>query len=654
MSGPIDLVRLLAPLMFALMLSSACAPPEPAQRPGPSIAAPAAVASVASRSDLDAEQARARADALVQTLQLGEYGNDDDVRRRAASLGLDEALARRLVTALTRTCLEAKDATAKACSRFDILEGRPDATLDALIAFLGETGDPRGPTPTARLLVRLHTAGSVGAKMALDELLDRRMTSSYPVCAPPSAAEIAASAASLADFVVVEASPSQTGGAASLVPRSPRPGELADLAYFYASIAGAEAPVGSLEEDAAAPALEEGAEPLGARERLRVAMHEALATGALDDHAWLARRYLESLGFPNRIRLHEERDARWGGGGYAYVMRDLALTLELLGRPREAEALYRRANPGGGACGTSVESVRRTQIEGVIRTAEAGRGCRAVVAERLFSVALDLRKSYGTRRLTEAGFDVARLYRGALLTLGRRDAAALATAFATDARLGPAARARLDRLGPEDWATRTRAIAGHAAESKKASISDLIAIARRGPTADRINAIEVIGELIEDHGYDACVGFIGWGSFSSRMERDVPSLMHACDTRLTTAEADKVVDDLAPLARSSDPELRAALAATLGRAGRPRSRSALAALARDTFTRGGELCRTDAAGVSRCGPNRPVRQAAEDAIARLDETEKRRAEERARALETPARDRLDSLRALRALVRRNR
>src|SRR4051812_22472345 len=92
----ISVRSLLAPLGLALVLGRGCAPVEAPQGPGLVVAAPVlAPAPSAAEPELDAGQARARADALVQTHHRGEYGNDEAARRRAAGLGLDEAVARR-------------------------------------------------------------------------------------------------------------------------------------------------------------------------------------------------------------------------------------------------------------------------------------------------------------------------------------------------------------------------------------------------------------------------------------------------------------------------------------------------------------------------------------------------------------------------------
>src|SRR5262249_6029068 len=141
-------------------------------------------------------------------------------------------------------------------------------------------------------------------------------------------------------------------------------------------------------------------------------------------------------------------------------------------------------------CGTSVSSYRDGQIEGVIRTVERLRGCRAVATERLFSV--DRAGPYGAERLAKSGFDVARLYTGALLTLGRDDAAETQRLLQALPSRAPEALARAARLGPEAWATRVRAIAGYADAAGRAGIDRLLEIAEQGGARDRALAIDMI------------------------------------------------------------------------------------------------------------------------------------------------------------------
>ncbi|MFY0541563.1 hypothetical protein [Nannocystis pusilla] len=163
-------------------------------------------------------------------------------------------------------------------------------------------------------------------------------------------------------------------------------------------------------------------------DRLAAAAGDAKARGDVVGLVQHGRAYLARLGFPGPVNGRAESHWAWGGARYSYVFRDLALGAELLGDPTLAGQLYRRADPGGGMCGTSVSYRWSEQVRGAIRSAERAGDCRVAVAERLLDVdgprdmypkpAPDS-MDYGPARLAAAGFDVARLYRGALLTAGR-------------------------------------------------------------------------------------------------------------------------------------------------------------------------------------------------------------------------------------------
>ena len=582
------------------------------------------------------EEAHGTAARLIEETHVSEYTNDEATRKHAALAGLDERSTRRLAQAIAAPCLAVIDGSDKACIAFDVLAGKRDKTLETLVAYLGDIAETKGYTPTMRLLVRLGARGSTQAEMALEEILERRMLAMQGACVAPSAAERETSKSELGDFVIVEPGAVQSKGtsATGAVARSlrkPTASELDDLAYFLAAVSTSGKTLATLEEDRSARALPANAPDLAVRADLRKKVHAALAEGDLETHALLARRYLETLGYPGKIRVAEEGDERWGGHGFSYVMRDLARTDEILGRLEEASTLYRRANPGGGVCGTSSGSMTANQIEAMVRTAEETSGCRTVVAERLYSVALDRKGVYGTPRLAAAGFDVAKLYRAALLTLGRDKELALEQTFAADAQLGQPALGRLRSRGTEAWATRTRAVAGYGALLGKSAFPALQNMAEHGFAEDRLLAISTLGKLAEDHGNDACLGFGGWGGGDSRMSREVDALSHTCATKLAPADTDDLVKRLAVLGANPDPGLREAVAIALGRSGAKSAVPVLTKLARDTYSTGGKYCVEASDRPEVCGPDRPVRRAAEEGLELVKKAESERAEERARA-----------------------
>lgn len=614
------------------LLAASCGAPAGSTHPRQAIpiAALPSASAVASAAPPPADPLPSAAEALtiakelVARAKLQDYLVDDDDLVRARGVGLDEARARTLVEAMAAACLASRADGDEVCA--SLTSGKDEdlgKTFATLVTYLGEASDPLPlGSRTVTLLVRLHARGAWQAGMALDHLLARRFAATRGACVAPTKEELDRAAASLADFVVV-APDRSVKGAPKWIARRPTESELADLAYFYASIATNGPPVGESVEDVSAIAPKPDEAALAERKKQRDEMKLALLDGDLARHASLADRYLKSLGYPGPIRAAEDRDARWGGAGFSFVLRDAARSAELLGKLELAADLYRRAAPGGGMCGTSNASRRDDQIEGTIRTAEASSGCRAVVAEHLF--ATDLRAETGPKRLADAGFDVERLYRGALLTVHRGDHAVLVQAIAAVPSLSQAATDRLTRLGDEAWSTRVRAIPGYADTARKKGIETLLAIAEGGAGSDRAEAVSAIGRLAQDRGYEPCAksGF-GWGVGSSDGARAIGSVMHACEGSLDATEMQKLVRRLAALRSDADPALRVAVARSLGETGSPAARSALRDLARDKVDVGGEVCRSRNGGPSVCQPNRPVRIAAEEALEAIDEAEANR------------------------------
>jgi hypothetical protein len=606
----------------ALLLALAgCAAPRPVAPPVAEVqAAPPPVAAPAEPEDPAPPDPLGRGRALVSAWKEAPW---DDAEKRSAlarTLGASEAELRALLRHLARGCLAETDGASPGCKEIGLGGASPAAeVLPTVIELLGEVADPAPRvSPAVRLLRRLDKRGVWMASRALDRVLGRR---DAPACAPPGAAEIAAARQALGDFAIAEGP----------APRWPTKEELDDLAYLSASFAGAGPPVGSFVEEYTSPPLPEGHPDRAAREAFDVEMQAALLDGDAERHLRAAEAYLRTLGYPERIRIPEETSAHWGGAHASYVLRDAAMSAEILGRDELAEGLYRRANPGGGMCGTSIEATRAEQMRAVVRTASRARGCRAAAPELLY--ALDDRdRVYGPPRLAAAGFDVPRLYRAALLTLGRDDPAALKAAFAALPARAAEAVARVDRHGPEAWATRVRAIPGYADTARGASLDRLLAIAEHGLAPEREEAITAFSHLAYDHGWDPCVptrlGQV-YGTVGSS-DRAVGGLMDRCETRLPRAVVEAAVRRLSPLAKDPDPRVRQAVAEAFGRLGSPLGRPALKLLAADTFDAGGQICSSKNGGPTVCGKNLPVARAAREAEEQLAEADKMRAEQRAR------------------------
>ncbi|APR86200.1 Hypothetical protein A7982_11549 [Minicystis rosea] len=621
---------------IAMIPAAGCAPPPPPAAPQAAIVevvkpAPPPASAPVEEPLPSMEEAMARGRAIAESWNAeARYADEEKRAAWIAKERVDETSTRRLVEALTKPCLAERNREAAACKAAEDTATDAGKAIAALLEVLAEIADP-APLGSAsqRLLVRLDTRGMWQADQGLSRILERRMVASFGSCAPPSAAEIAAARQSLADFAVVAPPAAPARGLAA---RFPTAAELDEIAYFQAIVADAGPAVGSVEEDRSRAPLPKDHPDIAAREQLHDEMRGALLDGEIDHHLRAAEAYLRTLGYPDPLRMAEEGDMRWGGAGVSFVMRDAARSAEVLGRYALAEALYRRPHPGGGMCGTSTASRRDEQIKGIIRAGELRRGCRAVAAERLFAVSLDRHHVYGPERLARAGIDVGRAYAGALYTLGRDDVPELERALkALPTRAGEAL-ARLAQRGPEAWAMRVRAIPGYADTAQRAGLARLLVIAEHGAGTMRGEALEALGWLVEDRGYDPCLETsfgIGWGHASSRLERHVQNVMGICETRVNASSIESTVRRLSALASDPNPEVREAVATTLGRLGAPSARPTLTKLARDPHDVGGQVCTTRGNAPQVCEPNRPIARAARDALEAIQRADALRAKQRA-------------------------
>ena len=460
----------------------------------------------------------------------------------------------------------------------------------ALAELLIDAARYAGTIEAAPALLQLERHGYSGASRTLDRVLARHAGAVATGCAPPSPEEVASTRTQLTDFAVIE----RRGE--DLTARAPTESELEDLAYFYAAIADAGAPVGSSDDVVArlgmpAPtALHRGARngaAAAARKDHLYALSDALETGDLQSGQAHAVAYLESLGYPDRIDGSLEADRTWGGPRFAYVMRDLARISEVVGEVEIAADLYRRATPGGGACGSSVDYRRGKQLRGLIRSEERAGRCQRVVAERLLDWDHDFAdderpaaERYGPARLAEAGWDVQRLYRGALLTRNRgeqRDGIEAALR-ALPSSMAAAALRRLDTMGPEHWEYRVRAAEGLADVAKADAIDPLASTLAVASNDLRGRILEALGDLTVRHWAGPCpegFGTIGMGSFSNVWSRQVSALGHSCETQLDDDAADALARRLVPYLGSGNPAVTRAALETTGSLAAPNSRSVL-------------------------------------------------------------------------------
>jgi hypothetical protein len=406
-----------------------------------------------------------------------------------------------------------------------------------------------GATPAVRLLVRLDELGSFDAERALERVLERRFLLRAPKCVAPTKAAIAAADAELDDFFVLEE---------QKPPRAPTPQERSDLAYFHAAVDGAAGWIGSL---ATVPGqlLQDDHPDVTLRKNLDAELTAALARGDVEEHAKLAPRYLASLGYPGPVRAQE--DAAPGTRGYGDIMRDLARSLEILGRLDEAAALYRLPVPFRGCTMSTLDD--ELQIRGIIRTSEGPSGdCRRSAAMRLYAVDGIRDETYGVEALEAGGYDVARLYRAALATQGRQDADEVKRRLEGSPHAS-AGLTRLTRLGAEPWLKDLRALRGYADAAGAAALDTLLDLAEHGSTDAREEALEALAALADDDGTDPCSSTGGRWRFSG--DRKVRRLSERCETKLPAADSAALATRLAGFAKDPSPQVREHVAA--GRSG---------------------------------------------------------------------------------------
>ncbi|QSQ18861.1 hypothetical protein JY651_26245 [Pyxidicoccus parkwayensis] len=521
----------------------------------------------------------------------------------------------RVLRALLARCL----AENKACKELNGFEKPESEEMERVVKsaqvltwMLGQYGT----TDVLPLLWQLDARGSFDAMRARDALQTRVMTgvlASRP-CAPPSDEEVSRELASLGDFTALRV----RGG--KLVAVRPTPKELEDLAYFLVAVREAGPPVGEVQEPGG-----DWRSPAPANDTLDAAYKELSAArfrGDLQAMDTAARRYLGLLGYPGPLKANEENTYGWHGSRYASVMRELARVQEDVGAFAEAAALNRRASPGDGACGTGVDLVLKDQILAVIRTTEQHSGCRAVVAERLLDMDGELQSEddpspYGPARLREAGFDVARLYRGALVTRHRDIPVGELKQVLSSAKepLRTAALRRLQERGPEAWEKRVQALEGFAAVVQREAVEPLLTLALTSLGGTQHRAVEALGRLVERPGFDPCSGEGGVSGsvIGSSWRRYIPKIGERCATSLKPRERDSVARRLLPLLESKDGRTREVTAEALGLLGSELAVPRLEQLATDGYISGAYFSGSGNADV----PRYPVREAAAKALERF-------------------------------------
>jgi len=553
----------------------------------------------------DLEQALAAVAAVVQRAKLA--GPDDPpLAERARAARLDQEALLRLLADLVAACpAEAK------C---------PALASDDALRRLLDTLAVVGTIDAAPTLLQLDARGVWKAGSVLEELLTEAMAGAVPParCVPPDATKVAATRATLTDFLVVRMLRDE------VVARTPSPAELDDLAYFLAAVTDNGPEVGAAVEASPGSVFTSGtADP--DRDRFAAAVAAARKAGDIAGIVRDGEAYLQRLGYPGPLDGAAEHSRAWGGAPFSYVLRDVARARELLGEHARAGELYRRAEPGGGLCGTSVSSRWTEQVRGAIRSAEGSGDCRAAIAERLLDIdgppptwsSTPEAADYGPARLARAGFDVPRLYRGALVTAGRDlDPKALRVAMerAPELLRGPAL-ARLQARGAEAWERRVQAVQGLADLEGRAALPVLVALLTTATAPLRPRVLRTIGALgarpIEDPCDPDPDGFHMSGS--NEWERQVTPLAARCETSLRLHEAGPLALSLVTWLKDPVPETREAAAEAMGAIGHKAALPALHERRADPY-KTGTICTN-----SVCRPHYPVREAVREASARIKE-----------------------------------
>ncbi len=458
---------------------------------------------------------------------------------------------------LDATLLEAalREAATR-CRAHEIITRNPKLRL-ALFGLAEEIGTLE-LVPTTMALERCGWAGWP----TTEAILGRAMTDEVGFCAPPSEREIAEARDSLTDFRVIDRRGKRW------LARPPSPVELDDLAYFYAGIADAAEPIGT---SGSFSSGEVEPDPAGVELRTQelAKLDEALRDGEFFAARDAAIRYLGSLGYPGPIDAALEVQWAWDGARYSYVMRDLARVAELLGELELASDLYLHANPAGGACGSSIDVRREDQLHGFIRTQERLGNCRSVVALRLLDWDDDYdpegpparaKIDHGPYRLARDGWDLERMFRGALLTRNRSgELDQLARVLASDAD----ASARFEREGPENWDWRVRSIEGLADIGGRQAIDELVALLPYTNDWLRARTLAAIGSAARRRWAGPCETarerWLHTRSFD--WHRPITPLGTTCSTQLDDEAARALAERLLPYTWRAGPVRWAAMEA---------------------------------------------------------------------------------------------
>ena len=568
-----------------------------------------------------ARQALDEAKKALAAVKIGNYPDAEDASR-AMKAGITAEKVRDWVQRISFSCLE----QTTVC--FDTLKKHTedDDFFRSLVKLLGEMADGEA----LPLLWQLDKRGYYVASSARERIFERRLEAHNRKhnCTPPTEAEQHTVAQKLEHYVSFEMKDD------IFIARLLNPDQRNDLAYFLASVADADPPVGYSPEHRGGSFTQIAKQDPGQEKRMK-ALSIAQRAGDLDQMRHAAKGYLAYLGYPGPINAAGENAYSWGGPIYAHMLATLAEVDESQGKYREAADHYRRGRPGGGACGTSVRSRLNDQIKGFIRTTEQSGQCRAALPYRLLGIDDNRndRAKYGREFLTRSGFDVARLYRGALVTL-YYDAPIEVLDRAIRSKHSPLledqrkkALKQLADNGNANWESRVLALEG-LANLGRANIGTLLRVAQEGYPPAQKRALRAIGRLAMRPQGNPClrrcvngIQSLGVGGVSSRWERPVRSSGYDCKGYFDRAMRDQLARQLASLLRSADMTTVESAITALGMIASPVVISKLKPFLKSRYAKPGMCIQRTVKGKEKCVPIYTLRDTSKEALKRIRELE---------------------------------
>ncbi len=526
-------------------------------------------------------------------------GCDSDFLERGVLLEISKSIREETIVAeLTQTLRSCK-------FRTDCLTTAAIDDAEALIklgfSILGEIGHVES-VPASILLDRL---GFYEASMAIDRILERKAEEemSPGSCVPPTAADVIREKARLKDFIVFDWQKDRLSG------RSLLPDEQQDAAYFFAAVLQNGREIKNLRTDfSKAPAACNLSAPkpmAGALRRLSEEARQATEAHNIPALVRAIRTFSEAL-FTMEVDVDFEPCLGDVNSWTSADFRDMAALSEALGLLDAADFLYRVPVPDSGSHVTSDDFNWETQVKGLIRVSERADRCNRVVAERLLSIDGPLEEwslfDYGPDRLAKAGYDLPRIYRGAVLTRNREylSAEPETTIENLQGSLLSSFRARFQKMGIEDWERRTFAAEGLIGTQKRPALIETIDLLSKLYPKSRSAVMIALGERAHRLTVGECKEdeSMGVGSGGMLWWRKVRSVGVSCPDRLSDKEADELAEKLIPFLDDPEPEVCKSTVQALEQIASFQSIDALKEKAASVSTGGESLYLRDAANAA--------------------------------------------------------